>query len=164
MSNSIDNLAALSKARHFTNYQERSRQEVIHKLREWGLPEAEDPFILTTLAAEGLLDEERFARSYAQGKFRLKNWGKVKIEQGLLRKGVAHNIIDSALGGIDEEEYTAKLDRLIFKKSSMRGDHDSVKKQASIARFALSQGYEPSLIWDLIHKHERNESSILDKN
>jgi len=164
MSNSIDKLAALSKARHFTNYQERSRQEVIHKLSEWGLAEAEHPFILTTLAAEGLLDEERFARSYARGKFRLKNWGKVKIEQGLLRKGVAHEIIDLALGEIDEEEYTAKLDRLIAKKSSMLGDHDSVKKQSAIARFALSQGYEPSLVWDLIHKIKRNENSVLDKN
>jgi len=164
MSNSIDNLAALSKARHFTNYQERSSQEVIYKLREWGLAEVEHPFILITLAAEGLLDEERFARSYARGKFRLKNWGKVKIEQGLLRKGVAHEIINLALGEIDEEEYTAKLDRLIAKKSSMPGDHDSVKKQSAIARFASSQGYEPSLVWDLIHKHERNESSVLDKN
>ena len=65
-------------------YQDRCHYEVELKMREFVLiPEAKDE-ILLYLIQENYLNEERFAKSYARGKFYIKRWGKNKIKQNLI--------------------------------------------------------------------------------
>ena len=65
-----DPKVALTKAEHYCAYQERSQQEVRDKLYEWGLwPDAVEN-IISELIGGNYLNEERFAKAYAQGKFK----------------------------------------------------------------------------------------------
>jgi regulatory protein len=67
------------KIYHYCAYQERCHQEVRNKLYDLGSTTSEVEEMISHLITEGYLNEERFARAYAGGKFRLKNWGKMKI-------------------------------------------------------------------------------------
>ncbi|HCM75832.1 MAG TPA: RecX family transcriptional regulator, partial [Cytophagales bacterium] len=71
----------LQKIYHYCAYQERSHKEVRNKLYDYGLWGSEVEDLLTRLITEDFLNEERFAKSFAGGKFRMKKWGRIKIER-----------------------------------------------------------------------------------
>jgi hypothetical protein len=66
---------ALPKIAAFCAYQERTQKEVAEKLKSYGLDEDEAGEIIIRLGREKLLDEERYAQSYARGKHRTNGWG-----------------------------------------------------------------------------------------
>ena len=71
---------------HYCKYQERCHAEVRNKLYELGLTTPEVEHQLADLIETGVLNEERFARSFARGKFRMLHWGREKIKQQLKAK------------------------------------------------------------------------------
>ncbi len=71
---------AIQRIRHYCAYQERAQQEVRDKLYELGMTMDEVEEIMSDLIAENFLNEERFALQFAGGHFRIKGWGKVKIQ------------------------------------------------------------------------------------
>lgn len=103
------------KAESYCAYQERSQQEVRDKLYSWGLHHVDVEQIISDLISENFLNEERFAIAYAQGRLRMKGWGKVKIKFYLQRKRVSDPLIRIALNHIDMDEYLTKLDEVIKK-------------------------------------------------
>ena len=70
----MDKETALHKSEHYCAYQERSKQEVVNKLHEWEVSSQELDEIIQQLEETKFLNQERFAKAYAQGKFRMKNW------------------------------------------------------------------------------------------
>ena len=67
---------AIIKARTFCNYRDRCHKEVKDKLYGLGLWKNEVDQVLMQMMDEDLLNEERYARSFARGYFRTKRWGK----------------------------------------------------------------------------------------
>ena len=88
-----DAKTAKSKAEAYCAYQERSQYEVRGKLISLGMRNQELEEIILHLIETNFLNEERFAKAYAQGKLRVKGWGKNKIKQGLLFKQVSTPLI-----------------------------------------------------------------------
>src|SRR6478609_905032 len=70
---------AFQKASSFCAYQERTQQEVRDKLWELQVNRDWIEEIISQLIVENFINEERFAKAFAGGKFRIKKWGKVKI-------------------------------------------------------------------------------------
>jgi regulatory protein len=93
---------ALQKARHYCAYQERCHSEVKNKLYAMGLRKADVESALSDLIEQNYLNEERFAIQFAGGKFRMKHWGKSKIQYELRQKQVSEYCIRKALNEIDE--------------------------------------------------------------
>jgi regulatory protein len=61
------------KLENYCVYQDRCHKEVEQKMREYNLiPEVKE-MILLSLLKDNFLNEERFAKSFARGKFRIKN-------------------------------------------------------------------------------------------
>lgn len=139
-------LQALQKIKTYCAYQERSHQEVKDKLYSFGLYKNEVENILGELIEQNYLNEERFARMFAGGKFRMKRWGKIRIVNELkLRKVSAYNV-RIALQEIDTEDYIAALQKLAFAKwESLKGEQYIVR-EVKTTRFLLQKGYEPALI------------------
>jgi len=75
--------------------------------------------IIADLIAENYLNEERFAITYAGGKFRIKHWGKNKIKQSLKQKQVSDYFIKKALKEIDEAAYVKTFKMLSEQKMKM---------------------------------------------
>jgi regulatory protein len=107
---------AKQKAEGYCAYQERAQQEVRDKLYEWGLHQTDVEHIISTLIEENFLNEERFAKAYALGKFRMKGWGKIKIKQHLKGKRVSDPLVRIALREIGPDEYEEKIKEAIAKR------------------------------------------------
>lgn len=142
------------KAEHYCVYQERAQQEVRDKLYEWGLHENEVENIIAQLIVDNFLNEERFATAFAQGKFRMKGWGKIKIKQHLKAKRVSEPIIRIALKSIDLDAYDNKLADIIEKKITKPLSKLSFTEKAKLIRFLQAKGYENELIFEKIDKSD----------
>ena len=147
-----DKGVALAKAEHHCAYQERSQQEVRSKLYDWGIWTDAVEEIISELIINNFLNEERFAKAYAQGKFRVKGWGRAKIKQGLKFKGISENCIKKGLAIIDPDEYEQKLAEIIKKKSALEKEKNELKRNYKLASYAISRGFESDMVWEKIKK------------
>jgi regulatory protein len=145
-----DEKAAHAKAENYCAYQERSQQEVRDKLYEWGLHKAAVENIISNLIGSNFLNEERFSKAYAIGKFRQKGWGKVKIKQGLKFKQVPDVLIKKALQTIPGDEYIRMLEKVLAKKNNVLNEKDPYKRKYKLQQYAMGRGYENDLIADVL--------------
>ncbi|MDQ3073667.1 MAG: RecX family transcriptional regulator, partial [Bacteroidota bacterium] len=136
----------MQRIRRYCAYQERCHQEVRQKLWDWGYNGLEIGNIAVQLMEGGFLNEERYANALAGGKFRVKGWGKRKIEQALRRKGVSDYLVAASLSQIEEKDYGKKLLELLEKKKqSLKAEAPLILKH-KLARYAISKGYEPEQV------------------
>jgi regulatory protein len=149
---------AREKIRHYCAYQERSHLEVRNKLYEYGIRRDDVDEIISTLVTDGYLNEERFAKAFAGGKFRVKKWGRIKITRGLEGKGVSPNCVRIGLQEIDEQSYVDTL-RTILSVKATSLNHDNVYVlRDRIATYAIQKGYEPDLVWAAVNELVPNKS------
>ena len=141
---------ALRKAASFCAYQERTQQEVRDRLNEWDIYGDDAEEVIAELISQNYLNEERFAKAFAGGKFRVKGWGKRKIQQHLKQRGITGYNLNQAMNEIAPDDYRTTLTALLDKKrQSLRDDNPLVIKQ-KLVRFALSRGYETDLIFSVL--------------
>ena len=141
---------ALGKIQKYCAYQERSHQEVKYKLHSYGLSTDEADEIISRLITDNFVNEERFAKAFAGGKFRIKKWGRNKIEHELESLGLTKNCISRGLKEIDSAHYNKTLRTLITKKAQEVSEENKYAKRNKVARFAISKGYEPELVWEMV--------------
>lgn len=146
---------ATKKIEGYCAYQDRCHKEVIQKLRDMNMiPMAIDK-ILTQLIQENYLNEERFAKSFARGKFKIKKWGKKRIVNELKLRDITKYNITIALKEIHEEEYITTLDELAKKRLRQISETNIQKKKKKLADYLLYRGWESHLVYgklqELIH-------------
>ncbi|QYA24596.1 RecX family transcriptional regulator [Gramella sp. MT6] len=142
---------ALQKLMHFCAYRDRSQKEVEDKLDNLRMiPEAKEKIIIS-LMQENFLNEERFARSFVRGKFRIKKWGRIKITQELKKREISSPIIKLGLTEIKESDYRKTLYELAEKKKEKITEPNSFKKKKKLADHLLRKGYESQLVFDCIN-------------
>lgn len=129
--------------RAWCDYQERSHIEVVRKLRSWGWYGEELDAFVAALVSDNYLNEERFARAYASGKFRIKGWGRIRIIQGLKQHRVSNYSLRAAMEEIEPEEYRQTLLKHIERKSGQYYHEDDWNLRARLHRFLTSKGFEP---------------------
>ena len=138
------------KLYRYCAYQQRSHFEVRNKLFECGVNQHDADEILAELITQGFLNEERFARAYAGGKFRLKSWGRVKIRLALEARGLTPNCIKAGLSEIDDESYEKTLVQLIERKCEQISSPNVYVKRDKVANYMIQKGFEPELVWVLV--------------
>lgn len=141
---------ALPKIQKYCAYQERHHQEVRDKLYSYGLHQNEVEALISELITSGFLNEERFAKAFAGGKFRVKHWGRNKIVNELKFKGISKRCIQTGLKEIDEADYRKELQNQLKKKIKSTDEANPFKKRDKVARFAIGKGYEPELVWEYV--------------
>lgn len=140
-----------SAIEHYCRYQERSHKEVRNKLYELGCSRDEVEENIVELIQEDLLNEERYARALARGKFRMKQWGKNKIIQQLKFQQVSDYCIQKALTEIDEEDYWNTARSLVEKKKAeLRTEKNHYIKKQKVYRYLYQKGFESNLIYEII--------------
>ncbi|GAA4457310.1 regulatory protein RecX [Rurimicrobium arvi] len=135
-------------------YQDRCQQEVKNKLYESGASRDEVEDLLVWLIQEKFLDEERYARSFARGKFRIKNWGRRKIVYELKQHQISEYCIRKGLSEIDETEYLQTLQTLTEKKlPDLRSSGNIWAKRAKLQRYLNSKGFETELVNEMLNRY-----------
>lgn len=141
---------ATLKLMQYCAYRDRSHKEVEEKLREMRMIPAACEQIIVQLMQENFLNEERFARSFVRGKFRIKKWGRIKIKQELKFREISAPLIKIALSEIDEKEYFNTLAELAQKKNALVKEKDPFKKRQKLANYLLQKGFESALIFEVL--------------
>ena len=127
---------------HYCTYQERCHAEVRNKLYELGCTTPEVEEHISLLIETGLLNEERYARAFARGRFRMKQWGKQKIIQHLKQNRISDYCIKKALTEIDPEEYLHTTQALADKKwQELKKERNAHIRKGKVYRYLLQKGY-----------------------
>lgn len=142
---------ALPKIKQYCAYQERCHSEVKDKLYSHGLHKNDVEEIISKLIEDNYLNEERFAIHFAGGKFRIKQWGKVKIKYELKQKQVSEYCIKKALNEIDEEDYFITLQKLADTKlQSLKGEKNIFIKRKKLQDHLRMKGFESDLVNEVV--------------
>lgn len=141
---------ALLKMANYCAYQERCHSETKNKLAELGIYYENADQIIAELIIQNYLNEERFAKAYAGGKFRIKKWGRNKIKQELKQKKVSDYCILQGLKEIDADDYFKTLKKEAFEKYKKLKEKNLLVKANKTAQYLISRGYEGDLVWDVV--------------
>ena len=143
---------ALQKLKHYCAYQERCHSEVKDKLYQLGVWKKDHDEIIAALIEENYLNEERFAVAFAGGKFRIKQWGRVRIKYELKQKQVSEYSIKKAMKQIDEEEYLSLLNKLAKEKyAALKNEQYLIRKKKTMDYLA-AKGFEADLVRKALEK------------
>jgi len=143
---------AREKIQAYCAYQERCHQEVAKKLKSWGLIRDAIDLLIGELIQFNFLNEERYARSFARGKFRIKKWGRMKIRMELKKRDIYFKCIDFAMEEIEDKAYFETLKEVLQKKNELEKETNSYKRKMKLTRYLVSRGYEYDLIRDALEE------------
>lgn len=115
------------------------------------IPDAID-IITVHLIQNNYLNEERFAKTFARGKFRIKKWGKNRIVRELKFRKVSEYAIRVALKEIDLDEYFETLTQLTEKRIAQVKETNLYKKKKKVADYLLYRGWESNLVYEKLNE------------
>lgn len=136
---------------------EHCQQEMLEKMRQWGISEEEQAEVMARLISERYIDDERFTRAFVNDKIRYNKWGRRKVEQALWQKHIDKDIANRVLNEIDDEEYLSILKPLLKqKRRSIKAD-DNRQEKIKLVKFALSRGFTMDIIRQCIDVEDEEE-------
>lgn len=140
------------KLENYCVYQDRCHKEVEQKMRDYQLiPEARE-MILLSLMKDNFLNEERFSKSFARGKFRIKSWGKSRIIRELKFRDISAYNIKTALKEIDETEYIATIYSISENRNAIISEPNIYKRKKKLIDFLMRKGFENELIYKVVNE------------
>ncbi len=139
---------------------EHCQQEMIDKMRQWGVPPEEQAQVMERLVKERYVDDERFTRAFVNDKIRYNKWGRRKVEQALWMKRIDEHIAKAVLDEVDDEEYTAILTPMFKQKRRSTKANSDYELNMKLIKYALSRGFTMDIIKQCINVED--ESEFLD--
>ncbi len=139
---------------------EHCESEIREKLRQLGLGSLNSDEVLRQLVEDDFINNSRYAKAFTNDKFRLGQWGRVKIQAALASKGVSEKDIQAALSEINEKEYRETLARLASAQSDGI-DLEVYRDRAKVIRHLLSRGFESTLVIEAIADLRRERADAM---
>lgn len=132
---------------------ERTSAELASWLGGRGYEAAEIEAAIERLTGLGQLDDERFARRYAEDKRELRGWGAERVRDALLARGVPGAIADGVAEGDSREAQVGRArDLLAGRGRSLAGDSDRARALGYLTR----RGYEYEIAYEAIRLAARD--------
>jgi regulatory protein len=140
--------AILKRAQDYCSKAEKSVQDMLQKLQDWGLDLNQAVEMVEVLKKQDYINHARYAQAFTNDKFRFNKWGLNKIRVALLAKRIESEYINKAIKAIDIKEYEQMVVSVLADKRQEieKKETDSYKIKAKLSNFALSRGYEPRFI------------------
>ena len=138
------------KLEHYCAYQDRCHKEIERKLNEFSLIEEGKNQIMLHLMEHNFLNEERFSKSFARGKFSIKKWGKQRIVRELKFRDISEYNIKTALKEINEAVYLETIHTITERRNAILKEEDGYKRKQKLVDFLARKGYEFSLIYPTV--------------
>ena len=148
---SRDEKVILEKMRSYCMYQDRCVQEVIKKLTRLQVIAKTKSKIIDHLIEDDYLNEVRFAKSFIQGKLRIKKWGRIKLNYELRIRGIKKFIIDEEINKISKEDYYQYFNEFSNNKiKTLKGSKE--QKKRSFVNYFTYRGWENNLIYEKLNE------------
>ena len=123
-----------------------SRRELTRRLERRGAPADVAAEVVAELAARGYLDDEGFARWWAQARGQGRRVGSMRLRQELLAKGISGELAAAAVAAAFAE--TPELDRALDagrRRLAALSRASRGRVPARLADYLLRRGYPPSV-------------------
>ncbi len=121
---------------------EHSEGEMLQKMRLWGIGNEAQARIMKKLVDNQFVDDERYCRMFINDKLKFNQWGRRKIEQALIQKGISRQTYQPMLNEIDSDRFVAILQPLIEAKRKTTKASSPYELKMKLMRFAMSRGFE----------------------
>ena len=110
--------------------------------------------VINKLIEDDFLNEERFAKAYAGGKFRMKKWGRLKIQNELKQRKISDYCIKKGMAEIEEDDYLKTLKQLATSSLKKYKSTNAFETRTKAGRYLISRGFESELVWKAIGMQE----------
>lgn len=141
---------------------EHCEYEMTEKMRKWEVEESDCERIMEYLRKAKFVDDERYARAFVKDKIKYNKWGRRKVEQGLWAKHIAEDIRQRVLDEVDESQYKSVLtDLMKSKRRSIKAAND-YEMNRKLIKFALSRGFDYSIVRHCIDCDDYDEEDSTD--
>ncbi len=138
---------AKSQALKFLSARARSVAELEKKLKLKKYSASAIGETVEVLKRQGFLDDEKFAKIFANSSLYSRPTGKSKLKFDLKQKGVSAEVIERALGGLQDYDETKMAEELVKKRlRSMKGVPEETKKRR-IFGFLQRRGFSSDAIF-----------------
>lgn len=108
--------------------------------------------IIAHLIQQNYLNEERFAKAFARGKFSMKKWGRNRILRELKFRDISRYNITSAMKEIPEDIYMKTLHELALKRLDQLRETNTLKRKKKLADYLLYRGWESHLVYEKVNE------------
>lgn len=136
---------------------EHCEYEMQEKMRRWEIADDAQARVMQRLITERYVDDERFARAFANDKVKYNKWGRRKVEQAMWLKHIAEDIRKRVLDSIDDEEYIAILRPLLQQKRRSVKAHNDYELRQKLIKFAIGRGFTMNIIKQCISIDDEEE-------
>lgn len=136
---------------------EHCQQEMLEKMRQWGVSQEEQAQVMARLVSERYVDDERYARAFVSDKIRYNKWGRRKVEQALWLKRIDKAIAAQVLDEVDDAEYVSVLRPLLKQKRRSTKAASEYELTMKLIKFALSRGFTMDIIKQCIDVEDEDE-------
>ena len=140
------------KGEYYCSYQERCHAEVYKKLKTFTSSNRDINEVISKLIADDFLNETRFSESFVRGKFKNKNWGKIRLALELKKRSISKKNIEIAMKQINQSIYEAKFkERFNFLTEKLKNEKKIIMKKKIFDYFNY-RGWEHEIIYNEINK------------
>jgi len=155
----MTSLQAYQKLSALCARSEHCQQEMLDKMRQWGVSDEDQAKVIARLIKEKYVDDERFVHAFVYDKIRYSKWGRRKVEQALWMKRIDEHISKPILDEVDDEEYLRILRPLLKQKSKSISGRNEYERTMKLIKFALGRGFTMDLIKQCIEVDDEDEFS-----
>ena len=144
---------AKERALKFLAYRDRSEKEIIDKLKDIGYKNSIVEWVISELKRMKLIDDTRFAISFAKTKMVTKPMGEYLLRRELINKGICDKYIALAIDQVYKEQDQRSLATELAKKQMKRYVNlDDRKTKKRICDLLLRRGFNWEVINDVVER------------
>lgn len=136
---------------------EHCQQEMLDKMRQWGVADDEQAQVMARLVKEQYVDDARYARAFVNDKVRYDRWGRRKVETALRQKRIDAETCREVLDEVPPQDYVEALKPLLKQKRRSTKASSNYELNMKLIRYALSRGYEMDIIRQCIDVDDEDE-------
>lgn len=140
---------ALSRMQQICSRAEKSPKEIETKLLTFQLDDEAILEIIESLKEDNFIDEYRYTEAFIRDKFKFNQWGRLKISNALILKGIHPHIIEEGLRLIEKDEYKLLL-IILSEKNKKLTDKNQWQRKGKLFRFAAQKGFANDQIYRAI--------------
>jgi len=126
---------------------ERTAHELALWLRGRGFAMDEIETALVRLFETEVLDDERFARRYAEDKRELSGWGAERIREALLERGVPIDTVEEVLASDSHGDQLDRARQILIRRA--RPLEDSADRQRAL-EYLARRGYDYEIAYEAV--------------
>ncbi len=146
---------AKDTAYKFLSYRQRSKKEIVDKLKEKKFSDSAIEDVVHSLEEYNYINDADFASNWAESRVRSRRTGRMILRSELLKKGISKDIVDKTLKEIYNKynEMSLAIDALNSKAKMLR-DLPEDKKKRRLYSFLMQKGFSYEIINEILGEME----------